>query len=42
MLEYKCVYIAPLENDDPHVGKVIRDCLEKELMRQRIRIEPGY
>jgi len=36
MLEHKCVYIAPLESEDPHVGKVIRDVLEKELMRQHI------
>ncbi len=38
MLEQKCVYIAPLESEDPHVGKVIRDCLEKELMRQQIEL----
>lgn len=38
MLEYKCVYIAPLESEDPHVGKVIRDVLEKEFMRQQIEL----
>jgi hypothetical protein len=38
MLEHKCVYIAPLESEDPHVGKVIRDCLEKELLRQNIEL----
>lgn len=38
MLEHKCVYIAPLDSDDPHVGQVIRDCLEKELMRQQIEL----
>jgi len=38
MLEHKCVYIAPLESEDPHVGKVIKDVLEKELMRQQIEI----
>ena len=38
MLEHKCVYIAPLESDDPHVGKVIRDVLEKELMRRQIEL----
>jgi hypothetical protein len=38
MLEHKCVYIAPLESEDPHVGKVIRDVLEKELMRQQIEL----
>jgi hypothetical protein len=36
MREHKCVYIAPLESDDPHVGKVIKDVLEKELMREKI------
>lgn len=38
MLEHKCVYIAPLESEDPHVGKVIKDVLEKELMRQQIEL----
>jgi len=38
MLEHKCVYIAPLESEDPHVGKVIQDVLEKELMRQKIEL----
>jgi len=38
MLEHKCVYIAPLESEDPHVGKVIRDVLEKELLRQQIEL----
>src|SRR4030043_821511 len=38
MLEHKCVYIAPLESDDPQVGKVIRDVLEKELMRQNVEL----
>jgi len=38
MLEHKCVYIEPLESEDPHVGKVIRDVLEKELMRQQIEL----
>lgn len=38
MLEHKCVYIAPLESDDPHVGKVIKDVLEKELLRQQVEL----
>jgi len=38
MLEHKCVYVEPLESEDPHVGKVIRDVLEKELMRQQIEL----
>lgn len=36
MLEHKCVYIAPLESEDPQVGQVIKDVLEKELLRQHI------
>lgn len=37
-LDHKCVYIEPLESEDPHVGKVVRDVLEKELMRQKIEL----
>jgi hypothetical protein len=36
MLGHKCVYIALLESDDPHIGKVIKDVLEKELLRKKI------
>jgi len=36
MLEHKCVYIAPIDSDDPHVGEVIRDVLEKELLRKNV------
>ena len=38
MLEHKCVYITPLESEDPHVGQVIKDVLEKELLRQQIEL----
>ena len=38
MLEHKCVYIEPLESEDPQVGIVIRDVLEKELMRKQIEL----
>ncbi len=38
MLEYKCVYIAPLESEDPHVGKVVRDIIEKELVRRKVQL----
>ncbi len=37
-LTHKCVYIAPLESEDPQVGKVIRDVIEKECMRQRVEL----
>ena len=38
MLEHKCIYIAPLESEDPHVGQVIKDVLEKELLRQHVEL----
>lgn len=37
-LENKCVYIAPLKSEDPQVGEVLRDGLEKELLRKRVAI----
>ncbi|MGB2809507.1 MAG: hypothetical protein WBC22_17325 [Sedimentisphaerales bacterium] len=37
-LNHKCVYIAPIESDDPHVGKVIRDVIEKEFVRRNIEL----
>lgn len=38
MLEHKCVHIAPIESDDPHVGKVIRDVIEKEFIRRQVAL----
>ena len=38
MLEHKCIYIEPLESEDPHVGQVIKDVLEKELMRKKVEL----
>ena len=32
----KCVYIAPLESDQPQVGRVISDVIEKEFIRKRV------
>lgn len=37
-LENKSVYIAALDSEDPQVGKVLRDILEKELVRRKVRI----
>ncbi len=37
-LTYKCVYLAPLESEDPQVGKVIRDVIEKEFIRKKIEL----
>jgi hypothetical protein len=38
MLEYKCVYIEPLQSEDPHVGQVLRDAFEKEFMRKGVSL----
>jgi len=37
-LTLKCVYIEPLESEDPQVGKVIRDVIEKEFIRKKIEL----
>ena len=37
-LNHKCVYLEPVESDDPHVGKVIRDVIEKEFIRRKIEL----
>ncbi|MCH7556204.1 MAG: hypothetical protein IIB56_01970 [Planctomycetes bacterium] len=37
-LTHTCVYIAPLESEDPQVGKVIRDVIEKEFIRRKIEL----
>ncbi|MFH1716382.1 MAG: hypothetical protein ABIF19_03455 [Planctomycetota bacterium] len=36
MLEHKCVHIAPIESEDPHVGQVVRDVIEKEFIRRKV------
>jgi len=37
-LTHKCVYIAPIESDNPQVGKVIRNIIEKEFVRRKIEL----
>ncbi len=37
-LTHKCVYIAPIDSEEPQIGKVIRDIIEKELIRKRIEL----
>jgi len=34
----KCVYIKPIESENPHVGRVLRDVLEKEFIRKKVKI----
>jgi hypothetical protein len=33
----KCVYVTPIESQDPYVGKVLRDVLEKEFVRKHVQ-----
>jgi hypothetical protein len=37
-LNHKCVHLESIESDDPHVGKVIRDVIEKEFVRRNIEL----
>ncbi len=37
-LPRKCVNISPFESQDPQVGKVIRDIIEKEFIRRKIEL----
>jgi hypothetical protein len=41
LIDNKCVNIAPLKSDDPQVGEVLRDAIEKELLRKKIAICPS-
>jgi hypothetical protein len=34
----KCVCIQPIESENPNVGKVLRDVLEKEFIRKQVEI----
>jgi hypothetical protein len=37
-LEAKCIHVEVIESEDQYVGRVIRDVLEKELIRKRVAI----
>lgn len=37
-LDHTCVYIAPLDSSDPHVGRVIKDVLDKEFLRKKVSL----
>ena len=37
-IDQKCVHIAPVQSEDPHVGQVIRDVLEKEFIRRKVTL----
>jgi hypothetical protein len=38
MVDYKCVYIEPLKSENPQIGEVLRDVLEKELIRRNVEV----
>ncbi len=37
-IKNKCVYVTPIESQDPYIGKVIKDVLEKEFIRKRVQL----
>ena len=37
-IKNKCVCVTPIDSQDPYVGKVIRDVLEKEFVRKHIQL----
>ncbi|MBN2455071.1 MAG: hypothetical protein JXB29_00815 [Sedimentisphaerales bacterium] len=37
-LTYRCVHIEPIQSQNPYVGKVLRDVLEKEFIRRKFEI----
>ena len=37
-VSYKCVHIAPFESGDPQIGQVVRDIIEKEFIRRKIKL----
>ncbi len=37
-LTHKCVYVEPLDSEDPRIGQVIRDIVEKEFVRRRFDV----
>jgi hypothetical protein len=37
-IKNKCVCVTPIDSQDPYVGKVLRDVLEKEFIRKHIQL----
>lgn len=37
-IKNKCVYVTPIESQDPYVGKVLKDVFEKEFVRKNIQL----
>ena len=38
LLDDKCVYIKPLNTEDPAIGRVLRDTIEKEFLRRNFEL----
>ncbi len=34
----KCIYVQPIDSQDPYVGKVLKDVLEKEFVRKGVKL----
>jgi hypothetical protein len=37
-IPHKCVNISPFESENPQIGKVVRDVIEKEFIRRKIEL----
>jgi len=37
-LDYRCIYVAPIDSEEPQIGQVIKDVIEKEFMRKKVKL----
>ena len=37
-LERRCVHVEPIQSENPYVGQVLRDVLQKELIRAKVEL----
>jgi hypothetical protein len=37
-IRQKCVFLEPIQSEDPYVGQVLRDVLEKEFVRKKVNM----
>lgn len=37
-LEKKCVHVSPIQSEEPHIGKVLRDVIVKEFVRSKVEL----
>jgi len=38
LLTDRCVYVEAIQSEDPYVGRVLRDVLQKEFIRRKVRL----